>query len=148
MLIQRRGDEHHDWALYRGDGRVGIDWYFREASALPTSVMLYHLEPGTSEGEHFHLEDDPESCSVETQHELYLVISGEVVMTVGGERTVLTAGDAVYVPEGVPHGVANETDAPAELILLFGEPTGQTPYTVNTRAAVNAPAGRPRTPEA
>ncbi|AYF97869.1 cupin domain-containing protein [Protaetiibacter intestinalis] len=133
--IQRRGDEHHDWALYRGEGRVGIEWYFREASALPTSVMLYHLEPGTSEGEHLHLEGDPASCSVETQHELYLVVSGEVVMTVDGERAVLGPGDAVYVPEGVPHGVANETDAPAELVLLFGEPTGQTPYTVNPARA-------------
>ena len=68
-------------------------------------------------------------------------------MTVGEECAVLRPGDAVYVPEGVPHGVRNDTDAPAELILLFCEPTGQTPYTVNTRAAVNAPAGEPA-PEA
>lgn len=124
MQIQRRGDGHFDWSLYRGEGRVGIEWYFRETSALPTSVMLYHLEPGAEEGEHFHLADDPRSCSEESQDELYIVVSGEVVMIVEGERALLGPGDAVYVPEGLPHGVRNESDAPAELVLLFGAPTG------------------------
>lgn len=119
MLIQRRGDDHYDWSIYRGAGRVGVEWYFRE-SALPTSVMLYHLEPGAEEGSHFHLEGDPDSCSVESQDELYLVVSGEVVMIVDGERTILRSGDATYVPAGPVHGVKNESDAPAELVLLFG----------------------------
>lgn len=122
--VQRRGDGHFDWSLYRGEGRVGIEWYFREVSALPTSVMLYHLEPGAEEGEHFHLEGDPDSCSVESQDELYIVVVGEVVMIVEGERTVLRAGDAAYVPQGRTHGVRNETDSAAELVLLFGAPVG------------------------
>lgn len=124
--IQRRGDGHFDWSLYRGAGRVGVEWYFRGISALPTSVMLYHLEPGAEEGEHLHLEGDPESCSVESQDELYIVVVGEVVMIVEGERAVLRAGDAAYVPEGRTHGVRNESDAPAELVLLFG-PTDRDP---------------------
>ena len=122
MLVQRRGDDHHDWSIYRGEGRVGVEWYFRQTSALPTSVMLYHLEPGTEEGSHFHLEGDPESCSTDSQDEMYLVVSGEVVMTVDGERTVLRSGDAAYVPAGPHHGVKNESDSPAELVLLFGQP--------------------------
>jgi quercetin dioxygenase-like cupin family protein len=128
MLLQRRGDEHHDWSLYRGDGSVGIEWYFRALTKLPTSVMLYHLEPGASEGSHFHLEGDPGSCSVDSEDELYLCVAGELVMTVGDERDTLRPGDAVYVPEGVPHGVRNESDAPAELVLLFGPPTGNPLY--------------------
>ena len=124
MQVQRRGDDHRDWSIYRGEGRVGVEWYFRETSALPTSVMLYHLEPGTEEGEHHHLEGDPDSCSVDSQDELYIVVLGEVVMTVDGERTVLRSGDAAYVPAGPRHGVRNESDSPAELVLLFGPPVG------------------------
>jgi len=124
MLLQRRGDEHHDWSLYRGEGSVGVEWYFRDRTQLPTSVMLYHLEPGASEGEHFHLEGDAGSCSVDSEDELYVCVAGELVMVVGDERETLRPGDAVYVPEGVPHGVRNESDAPAELVLLFGPPTG------------------------
>lgn len=128
MHLQRRGDEHHDWSLYRGDGSVGIEWYFRELTKLQTSVMLYHLEPGASEGTHFHLEGDPESCSVDSEDELYICVAGELVMIVGDERETLRPGDAVYVPEGVPHGVRNESDTPAELVLLFGPPTGNPLY--------------------
>lgn len=119
MHLQRRGDDHHDWSIYRGDGRIGVEWYFREITRL-TSVMLYHLEPGAEEGTHFHLEGDPDSCSVDSQDELYLVVGGEVVVTVEDERETLRPGDAVYVPAGLRHGARNESDAPAELVLLFG----------------------------
>jgi mannose-6-phosphate isomerase-like protein (cupin superfamily) len=123
MRIQRRGEDTHDWELYNGEGSVGVEWYFRQTTALQSSVMLYHLEPGAEEGEHLHDADDPASCSPgRSSEELYLVISGEVVMTVGGERTVLRAGDAAYAATGERHGVRNESDAPAELVLVFGPP--------------------------
>jgi quercetin dioxygenase-like cupin family protein len=129
MHVQRRGEDHHDWSLYDGDEQVGIEWYFRRLTRLQTSVMLYHLEPGASEGEHLHLEGDPLSCSVDSEDELYIVVSGEVVVTVDEERAVLRSGDAAYVPSGRPHGAVNESDAPAELVLLFGPPSGNPLYT-------------------
>lgn len=122
ILVQRRGGEHHDWALYGGDGEVGIEWYFREATALQANVMLYHLEPGAAEGEHFHLEGDDASCSTYSSDEMYVVVTGEVVVTLADERIVLGPGDAAYAPAGLPHGVKNESDAPAELVLIFGPP--------------------------
>lgn len=123
MRVQRRGDDSYDWELYDGEKSVGIEWFFRETSALRSSVMLYHLEPGASEGEHFHDADDPESCSPgRSSEEMYIVISGEVVFTVDGEPTVLRAGDAVYTPTGERHGVRNDSDRPAELVLVFGPP--------------------------
>ena len=124
MHLQRRGDDHHDTALYAGAGRVGIEWYFRGVTDLSTSVMLYRLELGAEEGQHLHLAGHPDSCSAISEDELYLVIAGEVVVTVGDETAVLGPGDAVYVPEGVRHGVRNDSDAPAELVLLFGPATG------------------------
>ncbi|QTV80075.1 hypothetical protein [Microbacterium sp. NIBRBAC000506063] len=50
MRIQRRGGNAHEWALYRGNGTIGIEWYFKETSNLPISVMLYTLEPGRKRG--------------------------------------------------------------------------------------------------
>jgi mannose-6-phosphate isomerase-like protein (cupin superfamily) len=85
-------------------------------------VMLYHLEPGTAEGEHLHLEGDDDSCSTYSSEEMYLVVSGEVVVTVEGERQTLRSGDAAYAPAGSRHGVENLGDAPAELVLIFGRP--------------------------
>lgn len=123
MQIQRRGDDHHDCSLYGGAGEIGIEWYFSRTTRLPTSAMLYHLEPGAEEGEHFHLEGDRESCSVISEDEMYIVLAGEVTVTVGDELTMLRSGDAVYVPEGAPHGVRNESNRPAELVLLFGPPS-------------------------
>lgn len=127
MRIQRRGGNAHDWQLYRGDGSIGVEWYFKETSRLGASVMLYHLEPGAEEGQHFHLEGDEDSCSPTSSDEIYVVTAGEVVMTAGDERRVLHAGDSLYAPAGTLHGVRNESSEPAELILIFGPP-GTNPF--------------------
>lgn len=140
MLVQRRGDDHHDWKLYHGDGRIDIEWYFRRITDLPTSVMLYHLEPGAEEGSHFHLEDDPRSCSEASEDEVYIVVVGEVVMTVDEERSVLSPGDAVYVPAGVSHGLRNNSASAAEVLLLFGPPDGN-PLKASQRSPKTAKHG-------
>lgn len=122
MQIQRLGDDSRERPLYGGSGVLGLEYYFRASTALAAQVMRFHLEPGTSEGEHVHLTGDAGSCSPESSDELYIVTVGEVVMTVDGESSVLRAGDALYAPAGSRHGVANESEAPAELILIFGPP--------------------------
>mgnify|MGYP004506435727 CR=1 FL=1 len=122
MRIQRRGEDPVDWQMYGGAGRVQVERYFRTSSRLTASVMFYHLAPGAEEGVHHHLADDPASCSVESSDELYVVTRGTVVVLGPEERIVLRAGDAAYAPHGVPHGVANESDEPAELVLVFGAP--------------------------
>ena len=123
MRIQRHGDDPRDWQLYEGAGRVQVEWYFRETTRLAANVMLYHLEPGAEEGVHHHVADDPTSCSVASSDEMYVVTRGEIVVVMPDKRVVLRAGDAAYAPHGVPHGVANESDEPAELVLIFGPPT-------------------------
>ncbi|MCI1018963.1 cupin domain-containing protein [Microbacterium sp. C5A9] len=127
MRVQRRGDNAHDWELYHGDGRIGIEWYFRQTTSLPASVMLYRLEPGAEEGQHHHLDDDPDSCSPNSSDEMYIVTRGEIVVMAGDDRRVLGVGDAFYAPEGMRHGVRNESDTVAELVLVFG-PRGPHPF--------------------
>lgn len=87
--------------------------------------MHYRLDPGVAEREHAHLEGDEQSCSPKSSDEMYAIVAGEVVMTVDGERAVLRAGDAVYAPAGTVHGVVDGSDAPAELILVFGPPRAE-----------------------
>lgn len=141
MRVQRQGDNAHDWELYHGAGRIGIDWYFKETTALPISVMRYHLEPGAEEGQHFHLEGAGDSCSPNSSDEMYIVTLGEVVITADEERRVLRVGDAFYAPEGMRHGVRNESDAPAELVLVFG-PRGPHPFAQTGAETFDATADR------
>lgn len=141
MRVQRRGDNAHVWELYRGEGRIGIEWYFKETTSLPISVMQYRLEPGAEEGQHFHLEGAGDSCSTGSSDEMYVVTSGEVVFTSNDERRVVRAGDAFYAPQGVRHGVRNESEDPAELILVFG-PRGPHPFTQTGQEQFDVEADR------
>lgn len=122
MQVQRLGDDSRRRTLYGGSGVLDLEYYFRETTALGSQVMRFRLEPGTSEGEHVHQSGDAGSCTPESSDELYIVTVGEVVMSVDGVSSRLGAGDALYAPAGSHHGVANESDAPAELILVFGPP--------------------------
>ncbi len=123
MELQRRDTESIEGPLYEGAGSLTLEQYFSGRSRLSSSLMRYQFEPGTSEGVHRHSVDAEDSCSPEDSDELYLVISGELVMTIDGERTTLSAGDAAYAPAGTFHGIANESEVPAELVLVFGPPT-------------------------
>lgn len=121
MDVHRRGSGTEETSLYDGDGVLTLERYFPD-SRLGARVVRYRLEPGTSEGAHLHAAGDPESCTPDDAEELYVVLSGELVVTSGGHRTTLHAGDAAYVPTAELHGVANESAEVAELLLVWGEP--------------------------
>lgn len=123
MMIQRNGDDPRIYRrMYRGEGTVTAEWYFRETTRLGAHVMMYTLAPGTSEGLHLHAEQDPDSCSIDDADELYIVTRGSVVLTVDGEQVQLAEGDAGYAHVGSLHGVANTTDEVARLMLVWGSP--------------------------
>lgn len=122
MELQRRDSHQVEQPLYDGAGVLGLEKYFADSTRLTSSVLRYHFEPGASEGMHRHDAAAADSCTPEDSDELYLVISGELVMTIEGERTTLAAGDAAYAPAGTWHGIANESEAPAEMVLIFGPP--------------------------
>jgi quercetin dioxygenase-like cupin family protein len=122
MRLQRRDSRRVEQPLYDGAGVLGLEEYFANTTRLTSSVLRYHFEPGASEGMHRHDAAAADSCTPDDSDELYLVISGELVMTIEGERTTLTAGDAAYAPARTWHGIANESEAPAEMVLIFGPP--------------------------
>jgi oxalate decarboxylase/phosphoglucose isomerase-like protein (cupin superfamily) len=122
MKLQRRDSRRVEQPLYDGAGVLGLEEYFADSTRLTSSVLRYHFEPGASEGMHRHDATAADSCTPDDSDELYLVISGELVMTLEGERTTLAAGDAAYAPSRTWHGIANESETPAEMVLIFGAP--------------------------
>ncbi len=66
----------------------------------------YCLGPGQAQRVHTHAAED----------KIYVVLEGEALFDIGGERELLAEGSAVIARAGVPHGVRNESDS--ELVLL------------------------------
>jgi mannose-6-phosphate isomerase-like protein (cupin superfamily) len=54
------------------------------------------------------------------QEEIYFIIEGTAEMCLGGERQVLTAGQAVYIPHRVFHQLTNIGDTPCRMIYCYG----------------------------
>jgi mannose-6-phosphate isomerase-like protein (cupin superfamily) len=52
--------------------------------------------------------------------EIYYIIEGRGVMTVGDEQQDVAAGDAVYVPRGQRHTLCNTGAEPIKLLLVCG----------------------------
>lgn len=68
------------------------------------------LPPGASVGAHHH----------ETTEEIYYILSGTGVMTIGDERQSVGAGDAIFIPPGNVHSLRNAGDEPMTLLLVCG----------------------------
>ena len=54
------------------------------------------------------------------QEEVYILLDGTAEMCLGGERQVMTAGQAVYIPSGEFHQMTNVGDTPAHMIYCYG----------------------------
>ncbi len=78
-------------------------------------VYIGEFDPGGSTGE--------KPYSHGNSHELFFVIRGEVELTLGEERHVLSAGDSIEYPSSVPHKTVNIGREPAEVLWMIAPPT-------------------------
>jgi mannose-6-phosphate isomerase-like protein (cupin superfamily) len=67
----------------------------------------------------------PPGCAVSPHHhlnleEIYYIVSGRGLMTVGEDAREVGAGDAVYIPRGHRHFLKNTGPEPIKLILICG----------------------------
>ncbi|HYP27716.1 MAG TPA: cupin domain-containing protein [Blastocatellia bacterium] len=67
----------------------------------------------------------PPGCSVTPHHhdrleEVYYILSGRGVMSVGDEQREVGPGDAIYIPRGTRHTLANTGTEPVKLLLVCG----------------------------
>lgn len=68
------------------------------------------LQPGCSVAPHHHRE----------MEEIYYILAGSGVMSVGEEQREVAAGDAIYVPRGDKHTLENTGTEPIRLIVICG----------------------------
>jgi mannose-6-phosphate isomerase-like protein (cupin superfamily) len=68
------------------------------------------LPPGTAVTPHHH----------DQLEEIYYVLEGRGVMTVGTEEREVSAGDAIFVPRNHRHSLANTGDGPIRLLVACG----------------------------
>jgi mannose-6-phosphate isomerase-like protein (cupin superfamily) len=84
----------------------------RDHAAVITGCSLAEeiLPPGRAVVCHWHRQIE----------EIYYVLSGAGVMTVGNERREVGRGDAIYIPQETPHTLENTGDEPIRLLLVCG----------------------------
>jgi oxalate decarboxylase/phosphoglucose isomerase-like protein (cupin superfamily) len=76
------------------------------------SAGVVKLEPGKGHERHTHPESD----------EILYVVRGEGEQAVAEESREITAGDMVFVPEGVEHGTVNTGWEPLVLLAVYAPP--------------------------
>lgn len=54
--------------------------------------------------------------------ELAYVLAGSGKLTVGNDLLPFTAGDSIFIPPGVPHGVRNDGSEDVEMVFFFSSP--------------------------
>ena len=108
MLIVNRDDVQIVRTPHNSEIRPLID---RTTSSITQcSLAEEMLPPGCAVTPHHHREIE----------EIYYVVSGRGLMTVGDETREVGAGDAVYVPRGQRHTLENTGDQPIKLLVACG----------------------------
>jgi oxalate decarboxylase/phosphoglucose isomerase-like protein (cupin superfamily) len=103
-------------SLHGGKGHVDIKFVFRsERVAEPALILVYNIPPGASEGMHSHEAGDDELGPVD---EFYYVIEGRGEMQLAAEHLPVSAGDHVFAPAGVSHGIVNTSDTLLKVYLV------------------------------
>ena len=54
--------------------------------------------------------------------EIYHVIEGRGMMTLGEEKFLIEAGDTVYIPPGTPHKLRSEGEVPLRVLCFCSPP--------------------------
>ncbi len=54
--------------------------------------------------------------------EVYYLLHGEGTMTVGDEQQKVSAGDAIWLPHGIPHSLVNDGDENCIIVVAAAMP--------------------------
>ncbi len=84
----------------------GLD--LQEIAKNITAVYDTSLSPGESIQPHYHPDFE----------ELYYVLSGYGLMSIGEEKQEISRGDVVYIPSPAPHTLMNIGDVPLRFVTV------------------------------
>ena len=106
-------DAHGESAMYQIFWQEDESGKIFNAKKPPGMKRFEHfaritLKPGDTNNMHIHKDAE----------QVYFIIKGEGVVQVGEEREKVSAGDAIFLPENVPHGFYNTGDKVAIIYLV------------------------------
>ena len=112
MIVRNLNQEEvmRRWYVAHGGGAATMLF---DASELKGLLFFAHgiVKPGKEIEAH-----------VDTYEEIYYVLAGRGVMTVGEERRPVSAGDAIWLPYGVPHRLQNDGDEDCIVLVAAAMP--------------------------
>ncbi|MCB1491439.1 MAG: cupin domain-containing protein [Rhodobiaceae bacterium] len=118
-------------------GKQGFSYFAgisaETAGATGICMHLLTIQPGDRAKAHMH----------ESHETAIYVLSGEAEMWHGEKlehHMVLTAGDMLYIPAGVPHLPMNRSDAPVTAVIARTDPNEQESVVLLPELDVAVPA--------
>lgn len=105
MPVNRENAEHYRWG-HECDG-----WHLVKDSAL--SVIEELMPPGCAEIRHQH----------QRAQQFFYILSGEVLMEVEGQTTLLPAGSGMRILPGMRHQIRNLSSSAARFLVISRPPS-------------------------
>ena len=82
---------------------IEVETVRRRLAAGNGGYEIVHSSPGLEVGVYVLVAPEPDHQQPHDDDELYVVLEGRGVLTVEGEETPLTEGQAAFVPAGADH---------------------------------------------
>lgn len=92
----------------RGNGARTIPLVTRGCGSTSMINGITAFDPGAKIGIHFH------NCE-----ESVMILEGEAIAEIDGNRYPLKAGDTTWIPANVPHRFLNESDRPMRIFWTY-----------------------------
>ena len=94
----------------RGNGARTIPLVTRKCGSTSVINGITEFDPGAKIGVHFH------NCE-----ESVMILEGEAVAEIDGERVPLKAGDTTWIPANVPHRFLNEGTGKMRIFWTYAD---------------------------
>lgn len=108
-----KGVKKHGEAIYREllcASREESSNEDEQSVCLKTMWKLWHttVPPGITLEPHAH----------KRHEQIYFIIEGTGIVSVGGEKRRVNSGDAIYLPPDISHSFVNDSDKPCAMICV------------------------------
>ena len=103
--VSRENAEHYRW------GNDCDAWYLVRDSQL--HVIEEVMPPGAAEIRHHH----------KVAQQFFFILSGEVLMEIEGQTTLVRAGSGIRVLPGEHHQIRNPSSSPVRLLVVSHPPS-------------------------
>lgn len=94
----------------RGNGARTIPLVTRKCGSTSLINGITAFDPGAKIGIHFH------NCE-----ESVMILEGDAIAEIDGERLSLKAGDTTWIPANTPHRFLNESDGPMRIFWIYAD---------------------------